>query len=461
MGGLSMPIARFPHSSLMRPFLASMFFVVFLLAFTGTGARAHNTFDSSNPSDGSIVMAPLQEWILTFANDVPLDSASAEMVASDGIRTQLPTPTHGATQKTVIFSLPPTLSGEVTGRWRLVSQDGHVVAGRVQFTISAVGGTTTTVDPRLDTDPPVDDTTDQSMDVGGLTLTPEPVRWALRLANYTALLTFGGLLFMNMHVATGSLHLPRALTFANASSIAMTVIPGLQLLIFISDVKDTSLIGAVGHLGMIVDSTPASMLALRALSGGAFVYLLSSRSVHGFDGRFMLLAGVNATVHLIALAYVGHSRSQGSAWLGIPADVLHTAASAVWLGGLAVFLLIVLPAIDEADSLKAFVRYGEAAKYAVITLAATGLVQTLRLHGGITTLFTSPHGRWLLLKILVVGLMLKVGDINRRRLVRSVPLHANGLATRRRMLVRASTTEAVLGATVIAISAVLVTSSLG
>ena len=60
---------------------------------------------------------------------------------------------------------------------------------------------------------------------------------------------------------------------------------------------------------------------------------------------------------------------------------------------------------------------------------------------------------------LLVAAMLKIGDINRRRLLRAIPVDGNAVVLRSRLLRRASTTEAVTGGLVMAVTAVLVSSS--
>ncbi len=434
------------------------FFFAFLFLLPGHTALAHNSIDTSSPADGTTVQAPLSEWVLTFANDVPLNSASAEIITSDGVRTVLPSPTHGINQKIVRFALPDDLSGAVSGRWRLVGTDGHIVSERVQFTIESTTipsdeSSQTTVGP---TSQPVANFSENSP----INLAPEPVRWALRVANYAALILLGGLIFVQQQLAQGVLSLDRSLLVAKTSAIALTAIPALQALIFVGDLNDSSIFGALFQIGDAFSSTPGSMTLLRALSGGAFIYLIAQRRMHHFQERFIQLALINSAVYLTALAYAGHSRSSSAPWIGIPVDVIHTAATTVWIGGLVVFVLFVLPAVNATDALQAFVKYGRCAQYAVITIVATGVIQTLRLHTGVSTLFTSTHGRLLLLKILCVAAMLKVGDINRRRLLRELPSSDVVAERRRRLLVRASITEASIGAVVIAVTAVLVTSSL-
>jgi copper transport protein len=395
---------------------------------------------------------------MSFTNDVPLASASAEIITSDGVRTPLTNPTHGDTAKVVRFALPDGLTGLVSARWRLVSDDGHVVSGRVQFTINtdANSNITATTNPTQNTantnEPSVTADTQTSV-------LREPIRWSLRVAGYGALVLLGGLLFAQFTFAQGIFSNPVSMLMARGSAVVLTVVPALQALLFVSDLNESSVVGAVFQINDAVSSTPGSMFLLRAASGAVFVYLIAQHTVHKFSQTFSQLASLNAVVYLTALSYTGHARSMGTPWLGIPVDMAHTAASAIWLGGLIVMIFLVAPHAESKMLVNAFVGFGRFAQLAVITILVTGVIQTLRLHGGITTLFTSTHGRVLLLKLLLVSLMLKVGDINRRRIVVLSQSPTVAVERRKNMLVRASYTEAAIGAVVIAITAVLVTSS--
>jgi len=164
-------------------------------------------------------------------------------------------------------------------------------------------------------------------------------------------------------------------------------------------------------------------------------------------------------MYLIALAFSGHSRTMAWPVLGVPADIVHTGAAAIWLGGLAVLALLIVPVAPLATSVAAYRQFGTFARYAVIAIVATGVIQTLRLHGNIVSLFTETHGRILLLKIAVVAAMLKVADINRKRLLRRLDPDAPSTERRISLLWRASITEVATGGIVIAITAALVTSS--
>lgn len=419
-------------------------------------ALAHNAIDSSSPSDGQIVTAPLNEWTISFTNDVPLNSASAEIINADGVRTPLTNPTHGKSEKIVRYSLPENLSGAVSARWRLVSQDGHVVSGRVQFTInsgenSSVSATTIPAQSTASTNPSVTEPQDSFL--------REPIRWSLRVVGYSALFLLGGLLFAQFSFSPGILSHATPVLVSRGSALALTVVPAIQALLFVGDLNESSIIRAIFQIDDALSSTPGSMFILRAVSGGVFLYLIAQRTAHNFSDTFTKLASLNALIYLTTLSYTGHARSFGTPWLGIPIDIAHTAASAIWLGGLVVIIFLIAPRAESTTLFQAFVAFGQFAKLAVMTIIVTGVIQTLRLHGGITTLFTSSHGRILLLKLLVVSLMLKVGDINRRRIVALSQSQTVATERKKNLLVRASYTEATIGAVVIAITAVLVTSS--
>lgn len=445
-------------------------FTVFLLgllvaffAFGVSPVLAHNTFDSSSPSEGDALETSPSSWTITFAKSVPLDSFSGEVVNGDGIRTQLASPTHGATDNIVVASLPTSLTGEITARWKLVSSDGHVVSGRVAFSVNATSATILTADPSgyIPSNSSVPETVVISEEeIGTASSAPEVIRWSLRSLGYLAILILIGLVFAEMFLAEGALVAAMGRRLLLMSSAAITVVPLLQGWIFLADVNGYSSFKAPLDTFDLFSTTPGSMMLARALTGAAISYAaiiawpqltntIKERQAIGLIGAY-----------LITLAYTSHSRSQALPLLGIPVDVLHVAASAVWLGGLAVLALVVIPFIDAKSALLTYTRYGRYAQYAVITIVVTGLIQTLRLHGvSLSSLFGERHGQILLLKILAVGLMLKVGDVNRRRLLKNVPTEDSSMIKRSTLLLRASYTELVCGVVVLALTSVLVTSS--
>jgi len=467
-------------------FLLSLF--VGLFAFGVNPALAHNSFDSSSPSDGEVLEGAPSTWTVTFAKTVPLESFSGEVINGDGIRTQLSNPTLGSSDNVVVVSLPPSLTGAITARWKLISPDGHVVSGRVAFSVTTPAITTPattilSVAPEVDTPlvstlpdiatttiaPPQSSSSNSlapaaniESDVGFSDGNPVPevIRWSLRLLGYLAIIILGGLIFAELFLAEGAMASTNGRKLLLMSSTAITVIPLLQGWTFLADANGYSFFKAPLDTLDLFSTTPGSMMIARALTGAAITYavlvawprltqVVKERQALGLIG-----------VYLVTLAYTSHSRSQSLPLLGIPVDVLHVAASIVWLGGLAVLALIVVPLVDAKNALLSYTRYGRYAQYAVATIVATGVIQTLRLHGvSISSLFGERHGQILLLKILAVGLMLKVGDINRRRLLKNLPTEESLSVKRSALLWRASFTELACGVVVLILTSMLVTSS--
>jgi copper transport protein len=439
--------------------------VFFLLMFAGLGVQpvlAHNALDASNPAGGAVLAESPSDWSLTFSKDVPLDSASAEIVNANGVRTALPTARYGASSKEILFALPLDLSGAITGRWRLVGVDGHVITARVKFSVGVVPvATTAAVNPTTGTQvvaPDVQPIAVSEMD-NSERVAPEPVRFAVRSFGYLALLLVGGMMITELFVAAGAMGLPRARASVLAGAVTLVLVPFLQLMIFLDDSRGFGVVGSVFHVLESFDTTAGSMMLLRFLAGGVIAFGAFNAARKGsmsLSARPMLVAMV---MYLISLGYVGHSRSMAWPVLGVAADVVHTGAAMAWLGGLAVFVFFVVPLGRAKESFESFRRFGDVARYSVIAIVVTGIIQTLRLHGSIITLFTQNHGRWLLLKLGLVVLMLKIGDINRRRLLRGLPADETAFENRVALLRRASFTEIANGALVMLVTAKLVTSS--
>lgn len=442
----------------MRAVLRSRLRTVALMTFglsvaLASPASAHNEFVSSSPVDGAVLEISPTEWAVTFTKDVPLDSASGELVGPDGTITNLGTPSYGASSTEIRFALPADLSGTHTARWRLVSVDGHVISGRVTFTVGATAG----VLP-LDGSGVLGESASASAEKPS-NPAPEPIRWAIRLLGFLSLMALGGLLIAELHIVEGVFGALRDRPLIKVIAGTVVVVPLVQMLFFLGDVFGTSVFGALGHLTDVFDTTPGSMFAVRTMLGGVLAYqlltVLRGRPTSS-DQRLVVITGV---LYAFTQAYTGHSRSRALPIIGIPADTVHLVAASVWLGGLAVLVFIVAPLVETRDLWRSFERYGQAAKVAVVALVVTGVIQTLRLHGGIGTLFTQSHGQLLLLKIVIVAVMLRLGDLNRRRMATKIRDNPNLMDKRLALVVRMGTVEAATGAVVLAVSAALVTAS--
>ena len=435
-------------------------FIAIVFGTTAYGASAvyaHNTQETSSPASGEVLVLAPTEWIVGFTKSVPLASASGEIVGSDGVRVALAPPRHGATDNIIVFDMPPNLVGAVTARWRLVGVDGHVISGRIPFSVEAAAVVPeatvtpeTVVAPEAEVAPVVAVVEEIGAPIS------EPIRFSLRLVNYVSLMALAGVLMAEWLLAQGTLALSLARRFALVGALGVAIAPLFQLLIFIDDIQiaGTSWLSGFGDA---LSMTAGGMLFAKTVLGMLLVVLVQKTAdigaLNSLRSRLIAATGV---MYLVALAYVGHSRSQAAPWLGVPVDVLHTAAAATWLGGLAALVFVVIPKVDTERGVAAFDRFGRVAERAVAALVVTGIIQMLRLHGNPLSMLTNRHGLLLIVKISLVALMLWLAARNRRELGAQRRRESTQPKTLRRLLVRASLIETAIGAVVLVITSVLV-----
>lgn len=426
-----------------------------IVAFPGL-AHAHNAYDSSEPSDGQVVSEAPAEWVVTFEKDVTLDSASAEAIDSSGVRLELGPAQAGSAPNVIRFALPVNLSGSITLRWKLIGTDGHVISGRIGFLVDSSAAAVAPPSTSGMSNPT--DTTARFESVDPTT--PEPIRWFLRLVVFVAALAVGGLVLAELFLAQGTLASARGRRLLRASAGALTIGSFVQLLILLSDFHGGSIIGSITELGGSFDSTPLGMAAIRLLVGLAIALVGFARIEIADETPVARRIGALLIIFLFGLAYTSHSRSQAWPLLGIPADIVHTAAVATWLGGLLVMMTVIAPQVSDRDLLYTFRRFGRAATFAVPVIVFTGVIQTLRLHGGFSTLFTEQHGRMLLLKLVTVATMLALAKKSRDLNLKRIAEEPQRLSAHRSRLMKAAFQEALAGGAVIGVTAALVNSNL-
>ena len=138
----------------------------------------------------------------------------------------------------------------------------------------------------------------------------------------------------------------------------------------------------------------------------------------------------------------------------ILAEAIHLLAAGAWLGGLLpLFLLIGLLPVDLA--LLAIRRFSHLGLLCVLLLAATIMIQSWVLIGGVPGLIGTDYGRLALLKAAIFIVLLTLAALNRWRFV---PRLANRPDTRTQRRLRASVAaEVVFGFMVVLAAGVLLT----
>jgi methionine-rich copper-binding protein CopC len=115
--------------------------MMFALAFMGCGALAiaHAHLVKADPADGSTVKAAPTKFVLMFNEPAKLTALSLQKDAEPARKIE-PLPTTSAAEISV--PAPHLAAGKYTLTWRVVSNDGHVMPGKLTFTVGAAPAAT-------------------------------------------------------------------------------------------------------------------------------------------------------------------------------------------------------------------------------------------------------------------------------------------------------------------------------
>jgi putative copper export protein/methionine-rich copper-binding protein CopC len=156
-------------------------------------------------------------------------------------------------------------------------------------------------------------------------------------------------------------------------------------------------------------------------------------------------------IPLAAVVAIGLSRVEGNlAAIGVAIAIAHAIASAVWFGGALLVARVVLAGPGDDDLVHAVRGFSRLSAPAIIVAVITGVAQMLRLVGG--ALFTSSHGRVMLLKAVAVAGMIFVA-MSIRQVVAARLRRADQMSPQNADRFRRSfTAEAGIGVVVLALS---------
>lgn len=164
-----------------------------------------------------------------------------------------------------------------------------------------------------------------------------------------------------------------------------------------------------------------------------------------------------AAIYAGSLAFVSHAASVSGLRgdIHLASDALHLIAVCAWVGGLVPYALYLKPIgansrVSNTAVREATRRFSTLGFVAVLTIAATGIINTFNLVGSIEMITQSEYGRLLLIKVALFIAMIGVAAINRFWLM---PRLCDGDTTKH--LRRNSLIETSLGLLVVCIVALL------
>lgn len=166
-------------------------------------------------------------------------------------------------------------------------------------------------------------------------------------------------------------------------------------------------------------------------------------------------------VAVIAATMVVQSNAVTGTWqaVKIAATAGHVLATAAWLGGLVSLATVLIQRESLAELDWLIPRFSLVAIVSVTVLAVTGSIHALVIAGGIGPLISSRYGLVLIIKVIVFGVLLLLGNYGRRYANRVAFRRVNPLADRSNKE-RIQTLAVVMGAEVAIAAVVLATTSL-
>lgn len=386
-------------------------------------ASAHAALVSTDPVDGAVLPSAPDSVTLTFNEPVVLPANGVEVHDATGADVVT---TARIADTLVEVDLPEGLGlGSYLLTWRVVSADGHPLAGSLSF---SVGQPSTGIE--------APETSSDSAATARLRSGIQGLQYVgLLLA--TGLVVFAGWVLPRPARAA----LPRRVRAVGIGAGVLAVLSAVALV----PLSGAERLGAgIAGLGRAAAWDPGLVgtewLALVLVTVGLAVALpaLGGRRRSALFGAALALTGPSL---------VGHTRSVDPEILLVLVDLTHLVAGALWFGGL-VGLALVLPSVSGRDGLGAQVltRFSVVAASALVVLVAMGGLLSWRILGSWANLFHTDYGLVLLFKSGVVAAAVAVASINHYVLLPRVRAAAGRHDVRRaaRLTRRAVLAEAAL-----------------
>ena len=358
-----------------------------------TIAAAHANLASSDPPANAQLAAAPSVVTMTFTEPPDPKLSIVHVLDQAGERVEAgPAAAVEGEQKQLQIPLPSDLpNGVFTVSWRVVSEtDGHVTAGAFAFGVGVSPGSA----------PPPGPT-------GSGTPAPSVASVIGKIGLYAGL----GLLFAASVVGLiafgGAVPFRRRVMFAGAS---LAVVGAAIMLL-----AERSAVGV--SLGDLLSSN----------AGRDYVWLLVSVAIAAVvaiaasgasDRTWLVPVGIAASLAMAVRVVGGHADGASTPAVQVPLQWFHFMAAGVWIGGIALAIVLLRAAADDAQPVDEIRRFSRLAGYALAVVLVTGVLRAANELGGLSALlhpFDGSYHTTLTIKIAVVLVLIALGAVNRYR----------------------------------------------
>jgi copper transport protein len=361
-----------------------------------TVASAHASLVSTEPGDGS-VLAQIPKTVQLRFNETVMPAVIRLIDAAGRTRDDA---TVRAIDETITITLPENLPrGTQVVSYRVISADGHPVAGSMLFSIGAVTGAAAVPT--------------NAGSVNGLI-------WLARIGVYLGLFVgVGGAFFATWigRARAGSAAIISATLVGLFSAVASMGLDGLDVL----DLPLRDIMTPVPWRAALATSLgPSLLIAMAAMAAG----IVAQRSPSVRVARTLSALAIAAVG--FSLAASGHAATAPPQWLTRPLVFLHGVGVAFWVGAL--MPLVAMAWRPTPALLPVLNRFSRAAVPVVAGLVLAGFVLAIVQMESFRALVETKYGIILSIKLTLVVVLLGLAALNRFRL--TSPLAIDHLNTR-------------------------------
>ena len=380
-----------------RPALAAILaaigaVLIGVLGVSSGTVLAHAELISSTPANQAILGASPDEILLRFTEDVDPVGQAILLVDGEGDPVPLGPISQAGGDDTISVDVPGTIAeGTYVVGWQAVSADSHKIRGAFTFSVGAESPTAPGV-------------IEDIFDANASTPSESLLLGAGRFMSFAGIGVLLGALFLAAMLVPeliGDRRLGMVLVVAALVAVVGTI------LMFAGQAHLIS--GSYLSFGDVVQIQSGRWWLARLAAIGLFALFIPARTFLGSTAGRIEVALASIVV-LGVVAAGGHAVAGDSVLAGFGATVVHLTAMSIWLGGL-VLLVAGVPRTWFGWTASQFSPW---ALGSVVALALTGSLNAWRQLGSFSNITDSAYGRWLVVKLLLVAVVVVIASFSRR-----------------------------------------------
>lgn len=380
---------------------------------------AHAKLASSEPAAGQKLDQPPSRIRLVFTEKPEIALSSIRLVTPSGDTVQLSGLTLDPADNHALIGETPgaSESGNYQVIWSTAARDGHASRGVILFSVVPPA-----VSQASDSTALPDDHDEGTIAIGSA-IGAIIARWLsfLSMFGVIGVVAFRSLILRKVSPKGGDLFSQLAST--NAAMFGIVAAVGVLIGALLKLNRESADMPDVSIGSMIFDSAWGLSLLLQLL--GALVAIVAFYRAHQRPNRNAWFAATIASAALaISPSLSSHASATPQPVISVIADIIHVVAGSLWLGTLAVIMVVgISAALKTPDSVRPGARVASMINvFSPIALTCgglivfTGVIASVYHLKPLRSLWTTPYGVALLFKLFFVVLLFAAGAWNWRRM---------------------------------------------